>query len=197
MTESLDRAKAQLAAALAHVEIRSAPWRPWAGLALIHAAAKSVEITSDDVWRVLTAHSVPAPLEPRAMGPVMLAGVRKGLITPTERFLVSQDPATSRNHGRPQRVYASHIWELGGSLRWPVVGEPNLGRVEPNLPDASPIAPLRPEAVKEPTWRCRTKDDNGVVCDAPLGDVVPVAFVDGWVLGKCVTHKKVQTNIFR
>lgn len=75
-------------------------------------ARKYSTLTSDDVWNELKEWSVPvpAPTDPRAMGPVMKNGVKDGIIAATGDWIVSDTPATPRNHGRPQRVYRSLIY---------------------------------------------------------------------------------------
>jgi hypothetical protein len=97
--------------AIRRVEDHSIVWRSFARLALRDAAVFDEHLTSDDVWHVLHMHRVPDPIEPRAMGPVMLAGVRDGWIIATNKVEISNDPA-SPNHKRPQRVYRSLI--VGG-----------------------------------------------------------------------------------
>lgn len=94
--------------AMARVENASAYWRPYAMRALYEAAASRREITSDDVWRVLHRRKIPSPGEPRAMGPVMVAGQKNGWIDQTDRTKISDDPSTP-NHSRPQRLYISKI----------------------------------------------------------------------------------------
>lgn len=94
--------------AIERVEFNSIVWRSFARRALRDAAVSSDELTSDDVWWILRYHDIPDPTEPRAMGPVMLRGVRDGWIVSTNRTKISDDPA-SPNHNRPQRVYLSRI----------------------------------------------------------------------------------------
>jgi len=105
-----ESSRAQLRDALARVAVRSAPWRPWADIALWDAATRLAELTSDDVWIELHAHGVPDPIEPRAIGPVMLAAMARGWVRATDRHENADNPATSRNHGRPQRVYESLVY---------------------------------------------------------------------------------------
>jgi hypothetical protein len=97
--------------AIKRVEEHSVVWRSFARLALRDAAVFDEYLTSDDVWHVLKMHKIPEPIEPRAMGPVMLAGVRERWIVATDKVQISLDPA-SPNHNRPQRVYRSLV--VGG-----------------------------------------------------------------------------------
>lgn len=112
--------------AIRRVEDHSVIWRSFARLALRDAAVFDEYLTSDDVWHVLKMHHVPDPIEPRAMGPVMLAGVRDGWIVATDKVKISDDPA-SPNHNRPQRVYRSlieggrgSIWDDPGTREFPL-----------------------------------------------------------------------------
>lgn len=59
-------------------------------------------ITSEDVWAKMTDQGFSKPAEPRAMGPVMLRGVREGLIRPTGRFVTS---TMRTRHAGPIREY--------------------------------------------------------------------------------------------
>lgn len=97
----------------------NADWTPWAMLALHDAAITNAALTSDDVWKILQRKRIPAPTEPRAMGPVMLAGVKRGWVYATDRVRSSDDPA-SPNHARPQRVYGSNIYG-NAPAHWPAV----------------------------------------------------------------------------
>jgi hypothetical protein len=58
--------------------------------------------TTDAVWAVLARWSVPAPREPRAMGPVMKRVEREGLAHKTNRFVRTTLP---QGHRRPVQVY--------------------------------------------------------------------------------------------
>jgi len=119
--------------AMARVETASAYWRPYAMRALYEAAATRREITSDDVWRVLHRRKIPSPGEPRAMGPVMVAGQKNGWIDQTDRTKISDDPSTP-NHSRPQRLYLSKI--AGSALpSWkaPPAIDTTAGAVTPGM----------------------------------------------------------------
>jgi hypothetical protein len=102
--------------AIARVESTSAAWRSFATNVLLRVARTNPDLTSDDVWAGLHRDGIPDPGEPRAMGPVMLAGVRKGWLTSTEMVRIASDPS-SPNHRRPQRVYLSRINEPVSPLR--------------------------------------------------------------------------------
>jgi len=90
------------------VQANSVVWRVAAERALKDLAYTHWNLTSDDVWWLLRDQHIPVPTEPRAMGPVMLQGVRKGWIRATNEVRISDQSATP-NHRRPQRVYASLI----------------------------------------------------------------------------------------
>ena len=96
-------------ASIVAVAAASIPWRTMADRALRDAAVSRRSLTSDDVWKILKAKRIPAPSEPRAMGPVMMAGVRSDLILQTDQTRISSDPSTP-NHNRPQRVYLSQVY---------------------------------------------------------------------------------------
>jgi len=104
-TTMFDQAQAR-DEAIAAVESHSVVWRTEAERALRAAAAAYWNLTSDDVWALLRVEGISAPPEPRAMGPVMMAGVRKGWIEPTDQVRTGSH---SPNHKRPQRVYRSRI----------------------------------------------------------------------------------------
>jgi hypothetical protein len=116
---------------IARAADHNADWRTFASLALRDVAVAQEDLTSDDVWRVLHQHKIPDPTEPRAMGPVMLAGVTDEWITVTGSIRIADDPATP-NHKRPQRVYRSRI--VGARpAAWPTVN--------PLRRDAIPMPP--------------------------------------------------------
>ena len=108
MSEQLglfDAAKGEAAKeeAIARVEVNaSRAWLDAAWDALLWACRGLAEMTSDDVWDRLWDRNVPAPHEPRALGPVMRRAGREGLLRPTSTFRPSAMP---QNHRRPVRVY--------------------------------------------------------------------------------------------
>lgn len=95
------------AVAIAQVSVSSAKWIEEASEALRIVATTNGKLTSDNVWEYLHNNNVEDPYEHRAMGPVMRGGVKAGWISPTSEFEIADNPKTSRNHGRPQRVYES------------------------------------------------------------------------------------------
>lgn len=102
-----DAAKAEAAKldALQRVQEHAEP--DWAERALkaVEACAKAnATFIVDDVWAFLDASDVPH--EPRAMGAVMRAAQRAGLIAPTDVFRPS-DRVTC--HKNPRRVWESLI----------------------------------------------------------------------------------------
>lgn len=89
--------------AISRVEANaSRTWLDTAWAAVQYLCRHNREITSDAVWTYLAAFDVPAPHEPRAMGPVMRRAVKEGLLRPTSTFRPSALP---QNHRRPVRVY--------------------------------------------------------------------------------------------
>lgn len=77
-------------------------WKDAALAAVRRVAARQVELITDDVWAELG----DGPAEPRAMGPVMLAARRLGLVEPTDR---TRQADRVVNHARPQRIWRSLI----------------------------------------------------------------------------------------
>ena len=76
-------------------------WRAEAYLSCDRVMARMELFTTDDIWNDLERRGVPAPREPRCMGPIM-------------RFLVANDEVEiagvttsnlTRGHGRPVKMY--------------------------------------------------------------------------------------------
>ena len=65
-------------------------------------AATSFDFTTDDIWCELERRNVMTPHEPRAIGAVVVAVKRLGLIAPTNRYRPSNRPEC---HARPIRVW--------------------------------------------------------------------------------------------
>ncbi len=65
-------------------------------------AATSFDFTTDDIWCELERQSIATPHEPRAIGAVVVAVKRLGLIAPTNRYRPSNRPEC---HARPIRVW--------------------------------------------------------------------------------------------
>lgn len=83
-TADLDRARADRDAALAQVEAAASPeWIAAAERAVRYIAGlRSAPFTTDDLWDYLEGGNVPAPREPRAMGPVVKRALARGVIVP-------------------------------------------------------------------------------------------------------------------
>lgn len=64
--------------------------------------AERARFTADDVWVKLDGMNVPAPIEPRALGAVLQAAAKLGLIAPTGEW---QESVRPQNHARPVRVW--------------------------------------------------------------------------------------------
>jgi hypothetical protein len=62
----------------------------------------AMNFTTDEVWEELDRRQVPRPREPRAMGAVMRACVREGLIESSDSYVKSRRPET---HSRPIPVW--------------------------------------------------------------------------------------------
>ena len=161
-------------AALKKIATGQGDWRAYAALALDEAACLNEDLTSDQVWEVLTAHGVPSPTEPRGMGAVMITGSKTGLIEPTPEFRVSKEPATKRHGGRPQRVFRSLVFGQKPEM-WP-----DVAVLATSPRPATPIG--RVESFSE--WRCPR-------CGRPLGGVV-VNGENG--IGECVDHGRQRTR---
>jgi len=71
------------------------------------AALRYETFTSDQVWAILAEWNVPAPHEPRVMGPVASEAVKVGFIRMTDRTRPSVRPEAHKN---PKRVYRSLRW---------------------------------------------------------------------------------------
>jgi hypothetical protein len=102
-----DALPAELAAATRAIERvekgADSYWLEEAHLAVLWVASRGGDFTSDDVWAELSkGRSVPR--EPRALGAVMRALRRDGLIVPTDRYR-SSSRATC--HARPLRIWVS------------------------------------------------------------------------------------------
>ena len=97
----LDAARDARDEAITNVSVTSVPWRTVAYEALLAVAAAQDTVTSDDVWKELERRDIPRPPEGRAMGPVMMQGVRDEVITP-DGYTQGADP---RHHADVMRVY--------------------------------------------------------------------------------------------
>lgn len=79
-------------------------WLADARAAVRHLAEKHPTFIVDAVWDL----GLPKPPEARAIGPVMLWGVREGLIVGTDDFQPSAQPGC---HHVPRRVWKSLLFE--------------------------------------------------------------------------------------
>lgn len=76
-------------------------WKYWANRAVHNLARSQGEFSTDAVWALLDHWEVPAPREPRAIGPVMTRAVNDGLITP----MGYKQSTSIKRHARPMRTY--------------------------------------------------------------------------------------------
>ena len=89
--------------ALVDVAVNADPdWWQHAVNIVRDVAATSFDFTTDDVWCELERRNIATPHEPRAIGAVVVAVKRLGLIAPTNRYRPSSRPEC---HARPIRVW--------------------------------------------------------------------------------------------
>ena len=89
--------------AIAQVATNTDPaWWQQTMLIIKQIATDTFDFTTDDIWRELATAPLPTPHEPRALGALMIAAHRAGLITPTDRYRQSKRPEC---HARPIRVW--------------------------------------------------------------------------------------------
>ena len=89
--------------ALVDVAVNADPdWWQHAVNIVQDVAATSFDFTTDDIWCELERRSIATPHEPRAIGAVVVAVKRLGLIAPTNRYRPSSRPEC---HARPIRVW--------------------------------------------------------------------------------------------
>lgn len=89
--------------ALVDVAVNADPdWWQHAVNIVQDVAATSFDFTTDDIWCELERLSIATPHEPRAIGAVVVAVKRLGLIAPTNRYRPSSRPEC---HARPIRVW--------------------------------------------------------------------------------------------
>lgn len=82
-------------------------WLDCAYQAVMVIAKRRPEFTADPVWRLLEYWQVPPPHEPRALGPVMIRAVKRGLCVKTDRVTPSVLPQRNR---RPITIYRSLVY---------------------------------------------------------------------------------------
>lgn len=91
--------------AIEQVEAHADPtWKLHATAAIRWLARTRPEFTTDDVWQELHVRNHGGPREPRALGALMVAAAKQGLIEPTDRYVPSQRPDC---HRRPVKVWRS------------------------------------------------------------------------------------------
>jgi hypothetical protein len=97
-------------AAIAEADANANPdWRAAVAAVIVALAAERETFTTDDVWRFLDAdHAEAITHEPRALGALMLAAARDGVIATLDDWRPSDRIV---NHGRPVRVWRSLIIE--------------------------------------------------------------------------------------
>lgn len=95
-TETRDKALANVAANT------DEQWWQETMLIIKHIATNTFDFTTDDIWAYLATTTLPTPHERRALGALMMAACRAGLITPTDRYRQSKRPQC---HARPIRVW--------------------------------------------------------------------------------------------
>lgn len=89
--------------AIAQVATNTNPaWATETMLIIKQIATNTFDFTTDDIWQALSETSLPTPHEPRALGALMIAAQRAGLIAPTDRYRQSKRPEC---HARPIRVW--------------------------------------------------------------------------------------------
>jgi hypothetical protein len=86
--------------------VHNPPWASFANLALRAVAGRQQVVTSDDVWAELERIGIPEPGEKRAIGPVMVAGVRAGWIEPLG-YTTGTNP---KHHADVMRTYRSRVY---------------------------------------------------------------------------------------
>lgn len=97
---TLATARVERDEAMSHVA-RSTPseWAEDARISVAKLAKSGEPFSTDDVWADLESRSVPAPIEPRALGPIMSRFVRIGVLEH-----VGYTPSV-RRHATPIRTF--------------------------------------------------------------------------------------------
>ncbi len=103
----LDRARRNKAAAMARVQRGEGKeeWMKAAKWAVLEVAMQLPELTSDDVWE---SGLMECPGSNRALGPVMAAAARRGILIDTGKF---QPTRKADSHAQPIRIWKSGIHE--------------------------------------------------------------------------------------
>lgn len=101
----MDAAHAARDEAIRRVDMHAEPeWKDKAMEAIRRVALRQETLISDDVWVYLGE----MPREPRAIGPLMLAGAAKGYIVKTDQM---REAHRVVNHARPQAVWRSLVYQ--------------------------------------------------------------------------------------
>lgn len=108
------------------VSASSLEWQDFARIATLSLASRQDEFTSNDIWQFLSEQKVPAPVEPKAMGPVTRWAIANGIAEPTSTVRKAAK-SYSNNHGRPQLVYRSLVMGLV-TPAWPTASVPSIVR---------------------------------------------------------------------
>lgn len=82
-------------------------WRIEASKIVRHLARTREKFTTDAVWYLLEQFTDVSTHEPRAMGPIMLAAAKHGMIQATDQTVKS---VRAVNHQRPIQVWRSLIY---------------------------------------------------------------------------------------
>lgn len=99
-------AEARAARDAALERVHDAPWASFAMQALQTVARREPTLSSEDEWKQLDSQGIPRPPEQRCIGPVMVRGVREGLIAPLG-YTTGSDP---RHHADICRTYRSRVF---------------------------------------------------------------------------------------
>jgi hypothetical protein len=81
-------------------------WKTNAKRAVMHLAQTRATFTADDVWRLLDERGEESPREPRAMGAIMTAAAKAGIVEASTQWVESVRPEC---HRRPVRIWESRI----------------------------------------------------------------------------------------
>ncbi len=97
----LEEGRRQRDLALSRVQLNKEDWIREAKWCVFNCAKDHSELTTDDVWAMGLRHPEG---DARALGPVMLAAQKAGVIEPTDRFRPSR---IVTYHAAPKRIWKS------------------------------------------------------------------------------------------
>lgn len=101
--DSLGEGRARRDEGMGRAEANAAEeWRIAARAAILREAKFRPEFTTDEVWRSLERDAIRETHDRRALGPIMNALVRKGLIHKTGRYTQTTRPEA---HAAPKPIY--------------------------------------------------------------------------------------------